>query len=296
MSCINGCGELTELALPDSIEKTSGYFYVSEKIQKLVLPSEVKDLSNLLVQGKYRTTVYNGAEYLGSRDNPYNYLVKVSPYFDIKNIHKDTKYIFGEAFKDWMQREMSFSSKDFKIIGRLDLSGNNSVQALNIDGINFKASGCSNLQTVSIKNITTIPERCFYGCGALNSLIVDDTLQTIDSWSFKDCKSLKALNIPGSLVYIAGMAFEGSGLEKFDVPYGIETFDFDLFNECRSLKEVSFPKSIRFIDSRMFGDYIREGITVHYQGTKAEWNSVRIIGNYYSKNEFVNKLNFTYLK
>ena len=66
-----------------------------------------------------------------------------------------------------------------------------------------------NLQTfVMPRSLIHVEEQGFEGVGA-ERIILQDSIKTINSCSFANCKNLQYINLPDSLTYIASDAFEG---------------------------------------------------------------------------------------
>lgn len=68
--------------------------------------------------------------------------------------------------------------------------------------------GCSALKSVVIPNtITSISEYAFYGCDNLSSVEIPSTIATIESYSFGNCYSLRTVTIPNGITTIKNHAF-----------------------------------------------------------------------------------------
>ena len=99
--------------------------------------------------------------------------------------------------------------------------------------------------------VITIQSYAFSGCSRLDNLIIPDGVQSIGSYCFKTCESLKNIDIPDSVTLIENGAFWG----------------------CESLKTVIIPKSITKLKSATF--YKCTSLTtIIYEGTIEEWNNV----------------------
>ena len=58
------------------------------------------------------------------------------------------------------------------------------------------------------RSLIHVEEQGFEGVGA-ERIILQDSIKTINSCSFANCKNLQYINLPDSLTYIASDAFEG---------------------------------------------------------------------------------------
>ena len=73
----------------------------------------------------------------------------------------------------------------------------------------FRAFGTCGLKAVY--------QNMFSGCTALQSIILPDSITSIEKYAFKDCSLLTQLSIPENVTYIGDEAFTGSALNKIVV-------------------------------------------------------------------------------
>lgn len=67
--------------------------------------------------------------------------------------------------------------------------------------------------------LTVIPKYAFAECKELRSVILPNTVITIEDEAFRMCRSLEYLAFPDSLCFIRGRAFSGSGLMSFSMRF-----------------------------------------------------------------------------
>ena len=80
------------------------------------------------------------------------------------------------------------------------------------------------------EGVEVLRERCFYYCGALQSVEIPDSVRLIMDESFRACTSLKNAEIPG----------------------GTEYLGFESFRHCTQLTSICIPDSVRFIGEGAF--------------------------------------------
>jgi hypothetical protein len=91
----------------------------------------------------------------------------------------------------------------------------------------------SNITSVTLPNtLTTIGERAFYRCYALNSITLPDSLTTIGKRAFYRCNALNSITIPSLVTTIGENAFGNTPLSGCDIKPIIggvngETYSFD---------------------------------------------------------------------
>ncbi len=108
----------------------------------------------------------------------------------------------------------------------------------------------------------TLPANSFYnsktsvGKATLRSIILPDSLKTIDSQSFRDCINLKTIIFPTNLQTIYG-AFAGcTSLETIEIPNSVTSMSGS-FSGCTGLHTVKLPSGLTNIGSEFFKNCIR---------------------------------------
>ena len=87
--------------------------------------------------------------------------------------------------------------------------------------------------------------------------IVYDGITSVSQYCFYECKNLKKVTLPQSVVKIGQQAFKlCESLEYVDLPDGIEELPKSLFSGCTNLKDVSFPDELEIIQDWAFKDCV----------------------------------------
>ncbi|MBP5655038.1 MAG: leucine-rich repeat protein [Clostridiales bacterium] len=85
-------------------------------------------------------------------------------------------------------------------------------------------------------NITSIGKNCFQDCDLLTSVILPDTVKSIEDGAFSTCEDLEYVYIPDSVTYIGNSAFYTCDeLAYVRVPDNIEHIGKDAFDRCPRL-------------------------------------------------------------
>lgn len=109
------------------------------------------------------------------------------------------------------------------------------------------------LKKVILTKETNIGEDAFVGFISIESIILPNTLTTIESNAFWGCTSLKALSIPHGVTSIGG----------------------GFIDRCNSLKSITLPSSLQKIDPNLlFRFRCTESIAVYYAGSVKQWNKL----------------------
>ena len=175
-------------------------------------------------------------KYIGSKDNPYLFLVKASKNLENFEIDSGCKYIGDSAF--------------YQCSNLANITIPNSVTSIGDSAF----SGCSGLTSVTIPNsVTTIGGSAFSGCSGLKSVMIPDSVTSIGSSAFYNCSGLTSITIPNSVISIGGSAFRYcSGLTSITIPDSVTLIDNAAFTECSSLTSVTIPNSVTSIGESVF--------------------------------------------
>lgn len=111
--------------------------------------------------------------------------------------------------------------------------------------------------TSSLKNITfpanvTYIGRYAFQNSGLESVVIPDTVVSIEIYAFSNCKSLKTASIGNGLTYIAEGVFRNTGLENITIGNNVKKLDLFAFEKNASLKEVVIPNNVTEIEYAAF--------------------------------------------
>ncbi|MDE5888002.1 MAG: leucine-rich repeat domain-containing protein, partial [Muribaculaceae bacterium] len=95
----------------------------------------------------------------------------------------------------------------------------------------------------------------FSGCSGLSSIIIPDSVTSIDLWAFSGCSGLISITIPNSVTYIGPGAFSGcSGLSSITIPDSVtEIYGYTFYN-CDNLETVTLPQQLEYLEGDTFYD------------------------------------------
>ena len=162
---------------------------------------------------------------------------------------------------------------------------------------------CESLKSVVIPNgVKTIGKHAFENCMALSEIEIPDSVIEIGIEAFLNSgisaikigkglnsipdsflanNKLKKLTVPPNIKTIGDYAFANNvgnadegGLEKVILEEGVETIGEGAFYNSR-LVSVTIPKSVKSIGKYAFDANWITLSTVHYNGTKAEWEALK---------------------
>lgn len=136
----------------------------------------------------------------------------------------------------------------------------------------------------------------YFGCSNLKSIVIPNSVTTIESEAFSLCSSLYSVTIPNSVINLNELAFynsavkivrvpvmdysafcnngfvssiwqkigkpiqlineEGIEIEEFSIPYGVADIINYAFAGCSDLTNITIPKSVTSLGESAFKDCI----------------------------------------
>ena len=93
----------------------------------------------------------------------------------------------------------------------------------------------------------------FYRCGDITSIIIPNSITSIESMSFLYCTSLTSVTIPGSVTSIESSAFYGcTSLTSITIPNGVTSIGDRAFYDCSNLASVDISNTVTSIGRECF--------------------------------------------
>ena len=112
----------------------------------------------------------------------------------------------------------------------------------------------SGIKTVIIgDNVTTIGERAFAACNALQNVTLGSRVQTIEVSAFGTCQALQNISFPASVTTIGKHAFLNCRvLQNVSFSDGLTTIGEGAFSDCVVLQSITLPASVTTIGEYAF--------------------------------------------
>ena len=104
---------------------------------------------------------------------------------------------------------------------------------------------------------------------------MNDGLQRIEDYAFRECKALKNINFPSTLLEVGTSAFSFcTSLEEVVLNEGLQKIGMGAFANCRSLKRITIPHTVTEISERTFFNCLRlREVRLHDNIQKVAWNA-----------------------
>lgn len=182
-------------------------------------------------------------------------------------------------------------------LGNFAFANCSNLSVVTLDGVTKLGisafEGCVSLGKITVpESVTTVGERCFYGCTALEraeiscktvggyafsncaslaEVIVLQGVETLGDRCFDGCVKLTAVTLPSSLTDVGAYSFaHASSLAEITLPTGLDVISTGMFSGCTSLRNVDMG-NIKYIESYAFEDCTSLDLVIK--------NTVVLIGN-----------------
>lgn len=134
--------------------------------------------------------------------------------------------------------------------------------------------------------VTTIGQYAFKNsCTHLASVIIPDSVTTIEDLAFSECSNLRSVIIPNSVTSIGCFAFHYcNSLTSVIIPDSVTSISNYAFHNCESLTSVIIPDSVTSIGEGVFSE-CNSLKNVYYNGTRTDYeaNLLSKVENYNQK-------------
>lgn len=124
-------------------------------------------------------------------------------------------------------------------------------------GTNSSMPYIRDIQFDDNSNCKSIGEYAFYNCKVLKSIHLPDSIVEIGDYAFYCCSALSEFSFDGSseMNEIATGAFMGcSNIENVAIPSHVTRLSDCAFSDCSSLETVSIPETLEYIGKSCFSD------------------------------------------
>lgn len=133
--------------------------------------------------------------------------------------------------------------------------------------------GCSGLTSVIIPNsVTSIEDYAFSSCSGLTSVTIPNSVTSIGYHSFLGCSGLTSITIPNSVTSIESWAFSGcSSLTSITIPNSVTEIGTAAFDGCTSLEKLIIEDGNEELKMRYL-DFSQCPLRSLYLGRNSGWN------------------------
>ena len=176
-------------------------------------------------------------------------------YFAVDGICYNKVYGQGSEYEVEVTYNDAFGAEkyegDMVIPGSVTYNG----ETYTVVGIGMNAfDGCTGLKSVVIPNsVTSIEPSAFYGCVNLSSVRLPNSITEIGESVFQHCSSLTDIEIPNTVEQIGyGAFYDCSSLTSVEIPGSVTSIGSMCFYGCDALTSVNIPNSVTSIGDGAF--------------------------------------------
>lgn len=184
---------------------------------------------------------------------PSNYTKFTSDYF--KGCSSIKKVYYDGDINDWLSITFDNTFSNPMYYGAELFLNNEKLIEVNLNNLQptYHFIGCTSLEKVTASGIETIGSYAFYNCTSLKEISLPDTLNSIGSSAFYNCTSLKNIKIPSKVSTIGLSTFKNcTSLEKVELSEGLLYIQESAFYDCSSLVDIQFPSTLKSIGQTAF--------------------------------------------
>jgi len=100
--------------------------------------------------------------------------------------------------------------------------------------------------------MSEVQDMAFFRCKALEAASLPLSLPSVGAMAFRDCRSLKHVDLPAAERLGKGLCWECSSLQEAKVQEGTKKVGNYAFRDCTSLTSVSLPASVEHVEQDTF--------------------------------------------
>ena len=141
------------------------------------------------------------------------------------------------------------------------------------------------LLTIPDTGTDIIRPYAFFGCSGLTSVIIGNSVTSIDNYAFDSCTGLTSVTIPDSVTSIGWSAFSGcSGLTSIIIPDSVTSIGSYAFKYCSSLANIALlPTTPPTLGSTAFDEISSSAVITVPKGTLDAYKAAKNWSSYASK-------------
>jgi hypothetical protein len=217
-SAFQNCSGLTSVIIPDSVQTIgSNTFRSCSALASIIIPSSVQTIGD----SAFAYTAKLTDIFVDSNNNNFSSLDGVL--FN-KNQTTLIQYPTWNSITSYTVPS-TVSTISNRAFGLLNYSDNKLTSVILNNTLasiqSFAFRFCLFTSIIIPNSVTTINSSAFFGCSALTSITIPDSVTSIGSNAFQNCTALTSVTIPDSVTSIGGEAFQGcSGLTTVYIANG----------------------------------------------------------------------------
>ena len=131
------------------------------------------------------------------------------------------------------------------------------------------------IKSVIIPNsVESIDDFAFQNCSKLTSITIPNSVRSIGYAAFQNCSGLITINMSVGVTSIEDHAFSGcTGLTSITIPNNVTEIGYNAFSGCSSLTSITISNGVTEIGYRAFSGCSKLN-EIKYTGNQQQWNKL----------------------
>lgn len=267
-SAFLGCGNLTEIAFPDTLtELPEKVLEGCSNLTSVTLPNGISAIP---------ANAFKNCSSLGTIQIPASVTELDATAFSgcakLENIDvsESASFVTEDGLlynrdKTKLLRAFHYESTTYEIPDSVTTIAEGALVGTTITSITFPENStrtaidanmfksCTNLTSVTLPaGLQAIGDSAFSGCTGLTEMVIPDGVTSIGDIAFSGCSNLASVTLPNTLTTLGTGAFHKTGLTSVDLPDNLEMISDQAFYACKSLVTVKFPEALKEIGDEAF--------------------------------------------
>ena len=269
-SSFKNCTKLTNVVLPNSLtELNESLFEGCSLLTEITIPENVTKIGSKCFDGTNLKSVtieaINPPTLNGYNNFPYSNKQLIVPdgTFDTyknSNFGSNFNLIIEASNVSQLYEYIEFEDDNAKTIciKKFDVNKDNKLSVAEAGYVTSIGYAFNNSKIVNFKELRyftrllELPSSAFYGL-PLETIELPNSLTSIGSSCFKNCKQLRNITLPNSITNIGTYAFENcTNLEEIILSDHLVNIEYGAFHACTKLSSINLPKSLEKIGGEAF--------------------------------------------
>ena len=254
----SGCSSLKSITIPNGVTSIDMYaFYRCSSLTSVTIGNSVTSIGYCAFDDCYRLyVIYNYSDLpLSIGSSNYGSVAECAKLIVDKNGNKTYKdEASGVEYIDTADGFLFMKENGaYKLIAYFGSESTVTLPA-NVNGYSYTVNNITGIQhAILSSNMTKIPDKFFYQCTNLLSIMIPNSVTSIGESAFYDCSSLTSITIPDSVTSIDNNAFSGcSSLTSITIPDSVTSIGASAFSSCSNLTSIIIPDGVTSIGSYEF--------------------------------------------
>ena len=279
---LNGCSGITELTMPDGLQKVNSYALANcTGLTELSFPGSLTSLGSCAVQGstaissvKFNdgepeltiggygfadcplTELYIGKTITYTASNEYSPFKSKASLSSVTFSHSGTVRAIHENLL-WGVSEITSLDlpESIETIGPSAFREMTKLASVTLPSQiplveSYLFYNDISLPAIVVPDkVTAINEYAFAKCSTLNSAIIGNSVETIGQWSFSDCSLLQILNLGNAVKTIKENAFTRCvSLATLNIPASVIDIKNNVFSQCTALSDLTLADGTEYLN------------------------------------------------